>query len=94
MAARPQHFLITNAPGTLRPTEGLFLVLGCNEWVINMAWSYYREKAAQYHHLAETAPEPDIRKSYEILEWQWIEIANREDRVINSAKDWNKVPGS
>ena len=51
----------------------------------SMAWSFYREKATQCHHLAETAWQPEIRKSYEVLERQWNEIAELEDRRIRLA---------
>jgi hypothetical protein len=44
--------------------------------------SFYREKAAHCHLLAEAALRPDIQQSYETLERQWYEIAEREDRRI------------
>jgi hypothetical protein len=50
-----------------------------------MAWSVYREKAAECHHLAETTTQPNVRKGYQALERQWNEIAEREDRRLGSA---------
>ncbi|MBI4367140.1 MAG: hypothetical protein HY543_10005 [Deltaproteobacteria bacterium] len=59
-----------------------------------MAWSIYREKAAQCHRLAETAVQPETRKSYETLERQWNAIAEWEDRRIDSAVGLEpSVPG-
>jgi hypothetical protein len=45
--------------------------------------SLYRQKADQCRLLAEAALRPDIRQSYEELERQWNEIAEREDRRIS-----------
>jgi hypothetical protein len=49
--------------------------------------SFYRQKAAHCHFLAEAALRPDIRQSYEALERQWNEIAEREDRRIYLASE-------
>ena len=49
-----------------------------------MTWSFYREKAAQYHRLAEAASQTEIRQSYETLERHWNEIAALEDRRIST----------
>jgi hypothetical protein len=42
--------------------------------------SFYREKAAQCHRLAEAALRPEIRQSYEALERHWNKFAEREER--------------
>jgi hypothetical protein len=49
--------------------------------------SFYRQKAAHCHLLAEAALRPDIRQSYEALERQWHEIAERDERRIDLACD-------
>jgi hypothetical protein len=49
--------------------------------------SFYRQKAAQCHRLAEAALRPDLRQSCETVERQWNEIAERDERRIHPASE-------